>query len=162
VQSERNADVAVLSTHALHQAANFALTLGDYLTARQYLFSYQQLLDRAAQTDTQQEEYDIFLKLSEQLDQELSKLMQASRSKKGSNELTDTATKVLYEMRALPKQQCLAGVRKDISSRKVGNPLSSFLPPLLFSSLLFSPLLFLSSHSQLIILTLLSYIAVNS
>jgi hypothetical protein len=111
-----------LSVHALHQAANFALTLGEYLTARQYLFSYQQLLDRAAQTDVQQEEYDIFLKLSEELDRELSSLMKTGKKRAA---LSDTATKVLYEMRSLPKQQCLAGVRKDVSNRKVVQPITT-------------------------------------
>jgi uncharacterized protein YcbK (DUF882 family) len=114
-KSERNADVAVLSVHALHQAANFALTSDEYLAARQYLVTYQQLLDRAAQTDVQQEEYDIFLKLSEELDRELSQLMKTAKKR---TTLSDTATKILYEMRSLPKQQCLAGVRKDISNRK--------------------------------------------
>lgn len=104
-----------MSVHALHQAANFALTSDEYLAARQYLVTYQQLLDRAAQTDVQQEEYDIFLKLSEELDRELSQLMKTAKKR---TTLSDTATKILYEMRSLPKQQCLAGVRKDISNRK--------------------------------------------
>jgi len=110
--TEKEADVAVLALSSVQNVAARALVNKEYKEARQCLFSMQQLLDRLAQTDEQQEEYDIFVKVSQELDIELEKLI------KNPEKVSDKSAKVFYNYKAAPKVMFLAGTRKDISKRK--------------------------------------------
>jgi len=111
--SEKDGDVAVISLTTIQTAVTHALTHKEYKEARQCLFSTQHLLDRLAQTDEQQEEYDIYAKQSQDLDIELRILAEHPNAK-----VSDKAAKVLYELRATPMIKFLAGSRKDVSKRK--------------------------------------------
>jgi len=110
-KAEKYGDVAVLAVGAVQSAAKLALNK-EYKEARKKLFVMQQLLDRLAQSDEQQEEYDIFIKFSQELDSELKSLTSSN------TKVSDKAAKCFYTYRTAPKIQFLAGSRKDISTRK--------------------------------------------
>jgi len=63
---------AVIATSAVQGAAKLALEKSDgFVSARMILFAYQRMLDRAAQNDQQQEEYDMYIQQSADLDRAL-------------------------------------------------------------------------------------------
>uniref|UniRef100_A0A6B2L0L5 VWFA domain-containing protein n=1 Tax=Arcella intermedia TaxID=1963864 RepID=A0A6B2L0L5_9EUKA len=111
--AEKNADVALLALEAIQAACSRALLKKEYKEARLNLFTMQHLIDRCAETDEQQEEYDIFVKQVEELDLELKKLMDKPHDK-----ISDQAAKVLYELKSASKSQFLCGKRKDVTKRK--------------------------------------------
>lgn len=115
-KAEKKGDVAVIALNAIQQSAKIALQEENYEEARMALYSVQSLLDRLAQTDEQQEEYDIFIQRSEELEKELKKYVNKKSSKGGK--VNDASAKVFFSMKNAAKIDYLAGTRKDISSRK--------------------------------------------
>jgi len=112
-QAEKHGNVAVLALATVQLASIQALNDKDFKEARNKLFGMQRLLDRLAQTDEQQEEYDIFIQRSNELDAELRPLAESSKKK-----LSDKGAKCFYNYKAAPLTMFLAGTRKDISKRK--------------------------------------------
>jgi len=115
--AEREADVSVLGHAALQHAAHLAVLDKDYEGARDRLFEMLTLLERIATSDLQQEEYDIFVEKSEQLDAEL-KPLASHKKKEKEAKVGDGAAKCFYFYQHASKQLFLAGARKDISHRK--------------------------------------------
>jgi len=111
--SEKHGNVAVLALATVQLASTEALQLKLFNEARMRIFRMQRLLDRLAQNDEQQEEYDIFIQKTTELDQELETLISGNAKK-----VSDKAAKVFYNYKAAPKVLFLAGTRKDISKRK--------------------------------------------
>jgi len=72
------------------------------------------LLDRIAVNDEQQEEYDIFIQKSEELDDQLRALARVGKKAK----VSDNNARVLYFFKNVPKNEFLCGSRKDVSKRK--------------------------------------------
>jgi len=62
----------------------------------------------------QQEEYDIYIQKSEELDVQLRTLESYGKKAK----VSDAAARVIYFYKNAPKNEFLCGARKDISKRK--------------------------------------------
>jgi len=111
--AEKHGNVSVLALTTVQMASIQALQNKQFKEAKMRIFVMQRLLDRLAQTDEQQEEYDIFIQKTTELDEELSSLIKGS-----SKKVSDKAARVFYTYKAAPKALFLAGNRKDISKRK--------------------------------------------
>mmetsp|Transcript_14797 Transcript_14797/g.16430 ORF Transcript_14797/g.16430 Transcript_14797/m.16430 type:complete len:851 (-) Transcript_14797:59-2611(-) len=112
-RAEKKADVSVIAMNGVQQSAKMALEKKMYKDARINLFTTQTLLDRVAQTDEQQEEYDIFIQQSEELERQLSKTKSGKKSV-----IQDDTAKVLFSQKHSPMNQYVSGRRKQISGRK--------------------------------------------
>jgi len=95
-------------------AAKKSLDKKLYEEARNDLFDIQRLLNRIAITDEQQEEYDIFIQKSEEIDTKLRHL--AKQGKKAK--MTDEVARVLYYFKNVTKNEFLSGSRIDVSKLK--------------------------------------------
>jgi small GTP-binding protein len=114
-KAEKHIDVAIVALNCLQQCGKMCLESEDnFMTARRVIFATQDLLDKAAQNDEQQEEYDIFLQRSAELDSELAKFTTKGRKEK----MTDLTTKIFYEMKNKYRVDLQCGKKKDISTRK--------------------------------------------
>lgn len=114
-KSENNCDVSVVSLSAVQNAARRAMVSSEFAEARDRLLATQKMLDRCATTDEQQEEYDIYIREVEKLDDCLRELTCGT----GKSKITkDQAMKVFFDLQAVPHVQFQAGSKKDVSSRK--------------------------------------------
>lgn len=117
---ETNLDVAVFSSCAIQEAIRLAQN-NQLTEARQHLFACQRLLDRAATTNSQQEEYDIFIEQSDDLDTELKNCeRRAAHSKKTAEIFTDTSVKLFHRKNQQGLTIYLSGERKKkaVTQRK--------------------------------------------
>jgi hypothetical protein len=71
-----------------------------------------EFLDRAAVTDEQQEEYDIFVQQTEELERQLAK------TDKTKKVLQDQTAKVLFDKCSSPVNQFYSGTHKQVGTRK--------------------------------------------
>eukprot|EP01125_Pyxidicula_operculata_P017748 TRINITY_DN6254_c0_g1_i1.p1 TRINITY_DN6254_c0_g1~~TRINITY_DN6254_c0_g1_i1.p1 ORF type:complete len:945 (-),score=192.51 TRINITY_DN6254_c0_g1_i1:14-2848(-) len=110
-EAEKTANVALMALSAIQNAALRSLNDKEYKEARESLFIMQRLLDRIAQSDEQQEEYDIFIQNLENIDKELQSLIKKKK-------LTDAGARMLYSLKAMSKTPLLAGSKKNVSNRK--------------------------------------------
>jgi hypothetical protein len=115
-KSESHCDVSVVSLSAVQNTARLAGNHQDYQAARDRLLSTQKLLDRCATTDEQQEEYDIFIREIEKLDECLLEL--ASGESRNKKALMEQATKIFFNSQTVSLVQFQSGSKKDVSSRK--------------------------------------------
>ena len=85
-----------------------------FLTFFSFFLRISQLIQRAAKTDIQQEEYSNFISMSEDLDTALLNL----QNRKGASD--DTTIKTLQRMKNITLVQFLAGIKKEkiVSKRK--------------------------------------------
>jgi len=86
----------------------------DVLHAREKLYSVQRLIQRAANSGTQKEEYFNFVSQSNELDSQLKEV----KDKKGNE---DATAKVLYKMKGANKNAFLSGERKVVDKRLNAN-----------------------------------------
>lgn len=117
---EANLDVAILSACSIQEAIRMA-QCKQLAEARQHLYATQRLLDRAATTNAQQEEYDIFIEQSDELETELKSCERRLKtSKKSDDMLTDTTVKLFYRKNQQGLNTYLSGERKKkvVSQRK--------------------------------------------
>jgi len=110
-ESEKECNVSILGLDAVQQAAKIAQS-GNHSMARNQLLSVTKLLQRAATSNIQQEEYSNFISTSEDLDTTLLNL----QTRKGSSD--DATVKTLQRMKTIGINLFQAGSKKDVSKRK--------------------------------------------
>jgi len=115
-EAEKACNVAVVGLNGVQQAAKIALSGSerDVLHAREKLYSVQRLIQRAANSGTQKEEYFNFVSQSNELDSQLKEV----KDKKGNE---DATAKVLYKMKGANKNAFLSGERKVVDKRLNAN-----------------------------------------
>eukprot|EP01130_Rhizamoeba_saxonica_P007606 TRINITY_DN3074_c0_g1_i1.p1 TRINITY_DN3074_c0_g1~~TRINITY_DN3074_c0_g1_i1.p1 ORF type:complete len:918 (-),score=249.55 TRINITY_DN3074_c0_g1_i1:85-2631(-) len=111
-RTEGHTDVATVAVSAVQCISNIALEKEDYALCRDILFGYQRLLDRVAETDEQQEEYDIFIDKSQGIDACLKDIVEYNRR------VTDAAARKFYWGRSATLNDFVCGARKNIHNRK--------------------------------------------
>eukprot|EP01027_Heterolobosea_sp_BB2_P022425 GEZU01033021.1.p1 GENE.GEZU01033021.1~~GEZU01033021.1.p1 ORF type:complete len:968 (+),score=243.56 GEZU01033021.1:73-2976(+) len=105
-EADKDLNVSVLALHAVQQAATMA-SAQNYAGARNLLFAVQRMLQRAAKSDIQLEEYANFISMSEDLDTELSNLQQRG------GRPNDRSAKIFHKMKTETKASFLSGVKKE-------------------------------------------------
>lgn len=116
-EAEKDVDIAALSLSAIQRAASLCVLDKNYKLAHQALSQMMQLLERIATTDVQQEEFDIFVEKSDELEAALKPLTSTSLSS-FSLSVSDATAKCFYFYQHAPLALFLAGARKDIRNRK--------------------------------------------
>jgi hypothetical protein len=100
------------------QVAKLAIETHKFRKARLLLFSIQGMLDRIASNDVQQEEYDMFIQQTADLDRTLAQCERENEGKKKKRDISDKMANRLYNMRAAPQDAFLSSTRKDVSNKK--------------------------------------------